>query len=174
VKPTKKAPAQAQEQARRKAIIEEARQTVDRVNRLERKWKERRQLAPLTAEEFSRAFKKYFPAELQAPAAAFLLDMFAKAQRAGAESHKGKIGHPPGVGSKVEELMSGPFKWDQKTARRLVAADLCRCRDERGHPALVCTCRAYSRVADLHKQFLHDQRNPKPKRTRGAGKGRIG
>jgi hypothetical protein len=159
VKPRKKA--QEQERACRKAAIAEARQTVDRVNRLERKWKERRQLASLTAEEFSNAFKKYLPPELQAPAAAFLLDMFARAKQA--DTEKGGRGRPPGTGAQVEELMSGPFKWDQKTARRLVARDLCDCRDEYDLPAEHCTCHAYERVAALHKQWRLDQQKPKKK-----------
>jgi hypothetical protein len=182
VKPRKKVSkpviVQAQAQARR-AIIEEARQTVDRVNRMEREWKkefERHRLAPLTDKQFWEACKNYFPAELHTPAATWLLKMFERAQRADAE--KGARGRPPGIGSQVEELMTGPLGLDQKMARRLVAFSVCKCLDENGHPALLCTCDAYACVADLHKQFLHDQRNPKPKRKRkrkqGAGKAGIG
>jgi hypothetical protein len=157
-----------QERARREAIMEEARRTVDRITRLEREWKEefeRHRLAPLTDKQFWEACKKYFPAELQTPAAAYLLKMFKKAQRADAKKNTGK-GRPPGVGSQVEELMTGPFKWDQRTARRLVAGGLCECRDKRGFPAEHCTCGSYESVADLHKQWRLDQQKAKAKQKR--------
>ena len=101
MKPRKQA--QAQAQARRKAIIAEARANVEHINRLERKWKQRRQRVPLTAEEFSNAFKKYLPPELQAPAAAFLLNMFANAQQA----KKAGRGRPPSESAPM--IFPGPL-----------------------------------------------------------------
>jgi hypothetical protein len=122
---------------------------------------ERRRHAPLTDEEFWEACKTYFPDELQPLAAAWLLKLSEKARRADAEKGEGKVGRPPGIGSHVEELRTGPFRWDQRTARQLVARRLCDCRDKNGFPAERCTCRAYERVKALHNQWRRDQRKSK-------------
>ena len=60
--------------------------------------------------------------------------------------------------------MTGTLGLNQKMARRLVAfSSICECLDKDGHPALLCTCDAYERVADLHKQWRLDQQKAKAK-----------
>jgi hypothetical protein len=118
---------------------------------------ERRRLEPLTDAEFWKACKAYLPADLQTPAAAYLLE---KARRADAGNDTPRMaGRPPGgMGLQVHGLITGPFKWDQKTARRLVAGPLCECRDKHGLPAEQCTCGAYERVKAAHNQWKRERR----------------
>lgn len=118
---------------------------------------ERHRLAPLTDAEFWKACKTYFPPDLQSLAAAYLLEKVRRAD--GNKNARGTIGRPPGgIGRQVHELITGPFKWDQTTARRLVAGPLCTCRDKHGFPAERCACGAYARVTASHKQWRRDQR----------------
>ena len=112
---------------------------------------------PLTGLEFWEACQKYFPTELHTPAAAFLLKLSEKAQRADAK--KAGRGRPSrGIGQRVHDMMTGPIGFDQATARRLVAADLCTCGDKPGFAAERCTCGEYARVTELHRQWLRARR----------------
>jgi hypothetical protein len=127
---------------------------------------ERQRLAPLTDKEFWEACEKYFPPELHAAAAAYLLEQLRKAQRPDGDTTKarGPGRKPGGIGSRVEGLMTGPLALDQKIARRMVASSVCTCGPEINRrwvstgEIAPCTCGAYERVSYLHNQWRRAQR----------------
>jgi hypothetical protein len=129
---------------------------------------ERRRHKPLTNDELLEVLNQHIPADDLPLVQLKLAELIQKAQAPDTTDEPARGPGRPlgGLGFEVHELMTGPFAFDQKTARNLVAVRHCNCyrRKDLGMNWR-CQCGSKTRVGEAHRDWLRDQKKKDPGET---------
>ena len=114
---------------------------------------ERRRRTPLTNDEFLEVLNQHIPLDVLPLVQLKLTELIQKARapKTTYEPARGPGRPPGGLGFEVHKLMTGPFRFDQKTARNWVAVQHCICyrRKDLGMNWR-CQCGSKTRVGEAH------------------------